>query len=79
MVQGASLTLDEEGTVAAATTAAQGVRNFALKLHMRVDRPFALAVHGTDGVILFAAWIADPRRPKPLWLAIRRLRFRTRS
>ena len=65
MVQATRLVLDEEGTEAAAATAAVMTTRSAVldedKFEMRVDRPFALAVrHRGTGALLFAAWVADP-------------------
>ena len=58
------LVLDEQGTEAAAATAAVMTTRAAVELapfDMRVDRPFALAVrYRPTGAVLFAAWIEDP-------------------
>ena len=59
------LVLDEQGTEAAAATAAVMTTRAAIVddegFEMRVDRPFALAVrHRATGALLFAAWIANP-------------------
>ena len=62
------LVLDEEGTEAAAATAAIMTTRTAMveeeaRFEMRVDRPFALAVrHRGTGAVLFAAWVDDPVR-----------------
>lgn len=59
------LELDEQGTEAAAATAAVMTTRAAIPedegFDMQVDRPFALAVrhHGT-GALLVAAWVANP-------------------
>ena len=60
----ATLVLDEEGTVAAAATAAvMGIETIVRNFVMRVDRPFALAVrHRGTGAVLFTAWVDDPGR-----------------
>ena len=65
VVQATRLVLDEEGTEAAAATAAVMTTRSAVLdedvFEMRVDRPFALAVrHLETGALLFAAWVADP-------------------
>ena len=65
VVHGTMLKLDEEGTEAAAATAAIMVERAAVVeddgFDMRVDRPFALALrHVSTGTLLFAAWVADP-------------------
>ena len=59
------LKLDEQGTEAAAATAAVMTTRAAILedegFEMQVDRPFALAVrHLGTGTLLFAAWVADP-------------------
>ena len=58
------LVLDEQGTEAAAATAAVMTTRAAVELatfDMRVDRPFALAVrYRPTGAVLFAAWVEDP-------------------
>ena len=59
------LKLDEQGTEAAAATAAIMTTRAAIMedegFEMQVDRPFALAVHHrATGALLFAAWVADP-------------------
>ena len=59
------LRLDEQGTEAAAATAAVMTTRAAVMedegFEMQVDRPFVLAVrHLGTGAILFAAWVADP-------------------
>ncbi len=60
------LVLDEEGTEAAAATAAIMTTRTAVveeeaRFEMRVDRPFALAVrHRGTGAVLFTAWVDDP-------------------
>ena len=61
----ALLVLDEQGTEAAAATAAIMTTRAAIPqddgFEMIVDRPFALALrHRGTGAILFAAWVADP-------------------
>ena len=62
----ATLVLDEEGTEAAAATAAIMATRTAVveeeaRFEMRVDRPFALAVrHRGTGAVLFTAWVDDP-------------------
>ena len=62
------LVLDEEGTEAAAATAAIMTTRTAMveeeaRFEMRVDRPFALAVrHRGTGAVLFTAWVDDPVR-----------------
>ena len=61
----ALLVLDEQGTEAAAATAAIMTTRAALPqddgFEMIVDRPFVLALrHRDTGAILFAAWVADP-------------------
>ena len=62
----ATLVLDEQGTEAAAATAAVMATRTAVveeeaRFEMRVDRPFALAVrHRGTGAVLFAAWVDDP-------------------
>ena len=62
----ATLVLDEQGTEAAAATAAVMTTRAALpeeeaRFEMRVDRPFALAVrHRGTGAVLFTAWVDDP-------------------
>ena len=61
----AILVLDEEGTEAAAATAAVMTTRAAIPedegFEMVVDRPFALAVrHRGTGALLFAAWVAYP-------------------
>ena len=59
------LKLDEQGTKAAAATAAVMTTRAAIPedegFEMRVDRPFTLAIRhvGTDA-LLFAAWVANP-------------------
>ena len=59
------LKLDEQGTKAAAATAAVMTTRAAVPedegFEMRVDRPFTLAIRhvGTDA-LLFAAWVANP-------------------
>ena len=60
------LVLDEQGTEAAAATAAIMTTRSAMieeerTFEMRVDRPFALAVrHRATGAVLFTAWVDDP-------------------
>ena len=60
------LVLDEEGTDAAAATAAVMATRAAVireepSFEMHVDRPFALAVrHRKTGAVLFTAWVDDP-------------------
>ena len=59
------LVLDEQGTEAAAATAAVMTTRAAIPddegFEMQVDRPFALAVrHLGTGTLLFAAWVAHP-------------------
>ena len=59
------LELDEQGTEAAAATAAVMTTRAAISedegFDMQVDRPFALAVrHRGTGALLFAAWVANP-------------------
>ena len=59
------LDLDEEGTEAAAATAAVFTTRAAIPegdgFEMRVDRPFALSVrHVGSRALLFAAWVAYP-------------------
>ena len=59
------LVLNEEGTEAAAATAAVMTTRAAVvepePFEMRVDRPFALAVrYRPTGAVLFAAWVDDP-------------------
>ena len=59
------LVLDEQGTVAAAATAAIMTTRAAIPedegFEMVVDRPFVLAVrHRDTGALLFTAWVADP-------------------
>ena len=59
------LVLDEQGTEAAAATAAIMTTRAAVPeddgFEMRVDRPFALAVRLLrTGALLFTAWVADP-------------------
>ena len=62
------LALDEEGTEAAAATAAVMTTRAAIveeepTFEMRVDRPFALAVRRRrTGTALFTAWVDDPVR-----------------
>lgn len=65
VVHRAMLELDEEGTEAAAATAAVFTTRAAVTdgagFEMRVDRPFALAVrHAGSEALLFAAWVAAP-------------------
>ena len=65
VLQSAMLEVDEEGTEAAAATAAVMSTRSAMieeeSFQMRVDRPFALAVrYRASGAILFLAWVADP-------------------
>ena len=59
------LELDEQGTEAAAATAAIMTTRAAMPpdegFEMQVDRPFAMAVrHRGTGGLLFTAWVADP-------------------
>ena len=59
------LVLDEQGTEAAAATAAIMTTRAAMPVddgfEMIVDRPFALALrHRGTGTLLFTAWVADP-------------------
>ena len=59
------LELDEQGTEAAAATAAVMTTRAAILedegFEMQVDRPFVLALrHRGSGAFLFAAWVADP-------------------
>ena len=59
------LVLDEQGTEAAAATAAIMTTRAAIPVdggfEMIVDRPFALALrHRRTGALLFTAWVADP-------------------
>ena len=59
------LELDEQGTEAAAATAAVFTTRAAVPdeagFEMRVDRPFALAIrHAGSEALLFAAWVANP-------------------
>ena len=59
------LVLDEQGTEAAAATAAIMTTRAAIPeddgFEMIVDRPFALALrHRGTGALLFTAWVADP-------------------
>ena len=60
------LVLDEQGTEAAAATAAVMTTRAAIveeerSFEMRVDRPFALSVrHRGTGAVLFTAWVDDP-------------------
>ena len=59
------LVVDEQGTEAAAASAAVMTTRSAVEeekgFNLRVDRPFALAVrHRGSGTLLFAAWVADP-------------------
>ena len=61
----AMLEIDEQGTEAAAATAAvMTTRSAEIEEEtfvMRVDRPFALAVrYRPTGAVLFLAWVADP-------------------
>ena len=61
----AMLVLDEQGTEAAAATAAIMTTRAAIPqedgFEMVVDRPFLLAVrHRATGTLLFTAWVADP-------------------
>ena len=61
----AMLVVDEQGTEAAAASAAVMTTRSAVdeerSFDLRVDRPFAVAVrHRGSGTLLFAAWIADP-------------------
>ena len=66
VIHGASLTLDEEGTEAAAATAAIFSKSLEARFYMQVDRPFAVAVRRIEsGDLLFAAWVDDPGRPEP--------------
>ena len=67
MVHAARLALDEEGTEAAAATAAVFTKSMLEPgFDMQVDRPFALAVRERDsGELLFAAWVDDPGYSKP--------------
>ena len=65
VAQSTRLVLDEEGTEAAAATAAvMTTRSGVLdedRFDMRVDRPFALALrHRGTGALLFTAWVANP-------------------
>lgn len=65
VAQSTRLVLDEEGTEAAAATAAvMTTRSGVLdedSFDMRVDRPFALALlHRGSGALLFTAWVASP-------------------
>ena len=65
VLQSAMLEVDEEGTEAAAATAAVMSTRSAMieedSFQMRVDRPFTLAVrYRPSGAILFLAWVADP-------------------
>lgn len=64
MVHAARLALDEEGTEAAAATAAMFTKSMVEpRFDMQVDRPFALAVRKRDsGELLFTAWVDDPGR-----------------
>lgn len=65
VVHAARLNLDEEGTEAAAATAAVFSKSMEPRFHMQVDRPFALAVRKRDsGDLLFTAWVDDPDVPK---------------
>ena len=59
------LALDEQGTEAAAATAAIMTTRATIAqddgFEMVVDRPFVLAVrHRGTGALLFTAWVADP-------------------
>ena len=66
VIHGAGLTLDEEGTEAAAATAAIFSKSMKARFDMQVDRPFAVAVRRIEsGDLLFAAWIDDPGQPEP--------------
>ena len=58
--------LDEEGTEAAAATAAVFTKSLEARFDMQVDRPFAVAVRRIEsGDLLFAAWVDDPGRSEP--------------
>ena len=66
VIHAAELVLDEEGTEAAAATAAVFIKSKTPRFSMRVNRPFALAVRDTEsGDILFAAWVDDPGDMEP--------------
>ena len=66
VIHGAGLTLDEEGTEAAAATAAIFTKSLEARFDMQVDRPFAVAVRRIEsGDLLFAAWVDDPGRSEP--------------
>ena len=61
----AMLVIDEQGTEAAAATAAIMTTRAAIRdddgFEMIVDRPFVLAVrHRGTGALLFTAWVVDP-------------------
>jgi serine protease inhibitor len=61
--QVATVTLDEEGTEAAAVTAVVTSRSAdaPAPFHLRFDRPFALAIRDLEsGVLLFVAVVNDP-------------------
>lgn len=65
VAQSTRLVLDEEGTEAAAATAAVMTTRSGVmdedSFDMRVDRPFALALlHRASGALLFTAWVANP-------------------
>lgn len=67
VIHGAGLTLDEEGTEAAAATAAIFSKSLEARFDMQVDRPFAVAVRSIEsGELLFAAWVDDPGRSEPV-------------
>jgi serpin B len=60
------LSLDEEGTEAAAATAmameALGIPQFAKRIEIKVDRPFLFAIqHRPSGACLFLGQVVDPR------------------
>lgn len=66
IIHGADLTLDEEGTEAAATTAAIFTESLKARFDMQVDRSFAIAVRRIEsGDLVFAAWVDDPGRSEP--------------
>ena len=66
VIHGAGLTLDEEGTEAAAATAAIFTMSLEARFDMQVDRPFAVAVRRIEsGDLLFAAWADYPGRSEP--------------
>jgi serine protease inhibitor len=66
VVQRTEITVNEEGTEAAAATAAAGTRSFdsGQVIHMIVDKPFMFALRDNKaGLVLMTGYVSDPLPP----------------